>query len=470
MNNANRIINAFVIISLLFLLLTGFAAAATEIRTLDELMAIDDSAANLNLDYILMNDIDVSGSVSFMPIGTNSDPFTGKFDGNGYTISNITFIEPTTDYVGLFGFTDGASISNLSLKNIDLEGQDWVGGLIGYTNNTSVSQCSVENLDAYQISGREHTGGFVGHVKDSEISESYATSNVYGTIYAGGFVGRMAESKISKSYATGNVENTRRGGGFIGFMQFNSEISESYATGNATGNSYTAGFVGGIEQSKISKSYATGNVESESYIGGFAGTVVDAEISECYATGNANGISNFGGFVGHMASVFVPPTITDSFYIGTPDSNNNSKGFFVTSDELKKRDTFTTNGGYISTSWDISSSSHQVSVWYINEGNGYPKFEWYEPEQEPPAESKKGGTGTGSATIVNNTSPQNVQVVDNTPQNITPLQNKTPISEDVAEPEPTTPYWLLLLIGTLLSIFIFAIILYKRRKDEEVKE
>jgi len=136
---------------------------------------------------------------------------------------------------------------------------------------------------------------------------------------------------------------------------------------------------------------------------------------------------------------------------------------------LKKIDTFTNSPV---SSWIISPSPDSSFIWYIDEDNDYPRLYWsYQPPTPP--KNNSGGKGTGGATVVNTTPPQNIPVVDNAPQNITHVpdnttpQNITPIQENLIEPKATISPWLLLLIGALLSIFIFFIILYKRRKEDK---
>ena len=91
----------------------------------------------------LANDIDASTAGSwnlgtgFTPIGNNSTPFTGTFNGNSYTISNLFINLPTTNDVGLFGYTSGATIENVGLVNANITGQSGVGALVGYATNSS---------------------------------------------------------------------------------------------------------------------------------------------------------------------------------------------------------------------------------------------------------------------------------------------------------------------------------------------
>ena len=370
-----------------FLLMSGtaFAADPIQISTFEQLMAIDNSIENLSKDYILMNDIDVQNSTLFKPIGSNFDyttmgehkenPFTGTFNGNGYTISNITILDNTMTGVGLFGSTEGASISNLSLKNINLTGQHNVGGLVGMANTTSIMNCSVVNSDACLISGNGCVGGFVGVVGNSIVSDSYATSAIIGYSSVGGFVGAINNSTVFDSYATGNVEGVNSVGGFVGLIILSS-VSESYATGNIEGKNDVGGFVGGMwDSSSVSDSYAIGNAEGKEYVGGFVGSMQhsssifnsyaignaiikatnetksaignagdlavikptdicfggfagymhnNSSISKSYATGNAEGKESIGGFVGGMSESSM---VSESYATGNATGSNNVGGF-----------------------------------------------------------------------------------------------------------------------------------------------
>ncbi len=75
---------------------------------------LDDVRNNLSGSYRLMSDLDADTAGysgigdSFTPIGSRADPFTGTFNGNGHTISNLVIDGSGTDHVGLFGAIDRA--------------------------------------------------------------------------------------------------------------------------------------------------------------------------------------------------------------------------------------------------------------------------------------------------------------------------------------------------------------------------
>lgn len=136
----------------------GEQAAVIEIATAEELAAIND---NLSGNYVLTADIDLSGYDSFPMIGTyvmdensaeGEDPipemaFTGSFDGNGHTISNLN-IDASEDMAHMFGVglfacvAEGGSVRNVTLQNVNVKGMMLVGGAVGYAFH-----CTVDNVD-----------------------------------------------------------------------------------------------------------------------------------------------------------------------------------------------------------------------------------------------------------------------------------------------------------------------------------
>ena len=83
---------------------------------------------DLDASYILDNDLDLS-MVEWSPIGTEENPFTGRFNGNGHIISNLNIdmekdfdnIEDITIYVGMFGYISNAIIEKIGLENINYQ-------------------------------------------------------------------------------------------------------------------------------------------------------------------------------------------------------------------------------------------------------------------------------------------------------------------------------------------------------------
>lgn len=109
--------------------------------------------------YFLVNDINMKGA-RLEPIGiSESYPFSGKFDGNGKTISNFTIDCRGLEYGGFFGYTKDADVANLSLDYI-LKGNGGVtvGGMVGRISGGSFVNCQVR----LSMSPGMCTGGFCG--------------------------------------------------------------------------------------------------------------------------------------------------------------------------------------------------------------------------------------------------------------------------------------------------------------------
>ena len=88
--------------------LSNFGGEQTGIRTPAELDAIRNNLAG---NYYLENDIDMAG-MNWMPIGSDTDSFTGNFDGKGKRIKNLTISSNANKYIGLFGYAE------TTLKNV----------------------------------------------------------------------------------------------------------------------------------------------------------------------------------------------------------------------------------------------------------------------------------------------------------------------------------------------------------------
>ena len=214
---------------------------AGEIWTIED---IDNIRFNSWRDYVLMRDLDFEYAGSYEdpnnlpgfitgagwdPIGTSSIPFTGTFDGRGYTIFGLFINRPGGDYVGLFGRVDGGKVENVGLENMDVIGRDIVGGLVGENEGTVSNSYSTGSVSG----NSSYVGGLVGENRGT-VSNSFSTGDVSGNWYLGGLVGEN-RGTVSNSYSTGDVMRTSGAGtGFGGFVGqiANGTIEYSYSTGS----------------------------------------------------------------------------------------------------------------------------------------------------------------------------------------------------------------------------------------------
>jgi hypothetical protein len=237
-----------------------------------------------------------AGKTGWTPIGTDSsDPFTGTYDGGGFTISNLFIDRSDTDYQGLFGYTgSGAVLKNIGLEDVDITGKGSVGGLVGYNNNNNDGMIANSYATGVIVGHFDNVGGLVGW-NTGTVKSSYATGNVTGyRLNVGGLVGKNDGGTIENSYATGKVTGTNNNvGGLVGFNTNGGTIENSYATGDVTS---TGDRIGGL----------VGNNGHQDYI---------CTIEYSYATGSVTGntVGTVGGLVG-FNGVNKEHAITNSYW------------------------------------------------------------------------------------------------------------------------------------------------------------
>ncbi|MFI3253616.1 MAG: S-layer homology domain-containing protein [Eubacteriales bacterium] len=200
---------------------------------LKEITVNGDKVSYGAMHYKLMNNLDLGSIPDWTAIGnspyTASGPFKGTFDGNGYTIDNLTVTR--SYYTGLFGYIDTAGIvKNLSLTNVSVPAGTTAGG-IAENNYGTIHSCSVSG----NITGTTHSGGIAGYSNGS-IYNSYNTATIIsnGTGYApsaGGIAGTIGPSaKIENCYNIGVVSTSTSAkvGGIVGIMSSTSTIANNF--------------------------------------------------------------------------------------------------------------------------------------------------------------------------------------------------------------------------------------------------
>ena len=318
---------------------TPCANSRIEIATLAQLRRLSERSQDWSsaVTVVLTADIDASDTstwnvgdhdnnvatgpvpMGFSPVGSETNPFQGSFDGAGFAISNLTINRPANDNIGLFGYISGADITDLGVANASITGDEYVGGLVGYATSSSTITASYATGAVTGSGNFSYVGGLVGIADNSSITASYATGAVTGSgFFVGGLVGiAFNGSTITASYATGAVTGSRSYvGGLVGYLRDNSSITASYATGAVTGSvSYVGGLVGyALNSSTITASYATGAVTGSgnfSYVGGLVGIADNSSITASYATGAVTGSQLVGGLVGVASS---SSSITASYW------------------------------------------------------------------------------------------------------------------------------------------------------------
>ena len=231
-----------------------------------------DASAMLTADIDLKNYChaaeDGKELLSWIPIGNNYNKWKGKMDGQAHTISNL-YIKTAQNYVGLFGFTNGATIQDLIFDNAKVENVNttgtrtmYTGILAGYAYGDSPSHIKgIKTTNNCTVIGQKYTGGIVGCAKIN-LENCENRSSVKGTSLVGGIAGSSVEKNIKRCTNYGTVENNdERVGGIIGDA-YRASIEDCANYGKITSTDWYAGGIVGITRanSSIQNVFSYGDV------------------------------------------------------------------------------------------------------------------------------------------------------------------------------------------------------------------
>jgi hypothetical protein len=414
-----------------------------QIATKSNLLALAADTGNYDKCFILTADIELAGESFAQAViapdmdnegwgGFQGTKFTGVFDGNGKTISNLIITTTDQDYTGLFGYVDfdsGGQIKNLGVVNANIQGREYVGGLVGYHYNTSgtIESCYATGA----VSGNDNVGGLVGFSDYGIIISCYATASVSGTgtnsvgglmgqnfygsmtacyatgsvdgigTYIGGLTG-LNYGSMTSCYATGNVSGTDYVGGMAGWNDSES-LTFCHATGSVTAYSYAGGLLGwnfgsltscfatgavsgpgglygglvGVQQAgSIHSCYATGNVSgADNYIGGLIGENNQGQIQRCYSIGKPTGNTFVGGFCGSVVTGGSYDDTGNFWDTQTSGTTASAMGTGKTTVQMKTLTTFT----WVPASWDfINETMNGINDYWmmLRPGEDYPRLAW----------------------------------------------------------------------------------------------
>ena len=285
-----------------------------EIHSMEDFIAFRErvNGGETTLDAMLMTDLDfgadfaitpdgsatLAGGEIYVPVGTADNPYAGTFTGNGHALSSVYINDASASYQGVFGYTDGATISGVVLANAYCNGDENVGGIVGYARDTVISDCTVENLS---VLGLYRTGGIAGYAKYSAISDCSASGSVFCENAAGGIAGYLNQSTLDRCTSSVSVEGIYRTGGIAGYVN-TGKIRECRNLGAITGadpSDYTGGIAGSSNEGTIANCENRATIAGDSSIGGIVGYGISGEISACKNTGSVSGAYRVGGIAGY---------------------------------------------------------------------------------------------------------------------------------------------------------------------------
>ncbi len=278
---------------------SGTQSSPFLIETAAQFNAIGATPSHWSRQFKLIADIDLSelGEAAYNVIGTSrAESFSGVFDGNDCAISNLDLNSTRDRYIGLFGYV-GGQVKNLKLVDpiVFAQGSD-IGALAGYLDSGTITNCTAKNVD---VLGDDDIGGLVG-TSTGRIVNCGSTGIVAGDSYVGGLVGLVLDSTINTSYSRANVTGTLDVGGFAGKTgDETAVVNNCYATGDVGGDTYVGGLVGQVERGRANKSYSTGSVSGRQYVGGLTGFVrVLGNVIQCVWNTETSGQPTSSGGIG----------------------------------------------------------------------------------------------------------------------------------------------------------------------------
>ena len=242
---------------------SGSESDPYQISTLANLYWMTEESNRWSSHYIQIADIDAAETSSWFygagafTIGEFSSPFTGTYNGQGYSIENLNINRPETGSIGLFGKIQDAEVRNVRMTDASMTGAVSVGILSGMIVSSNVSNCQCFG----SVIGSEKIGALSGWGSSSNITEVYCSASATGYNYVGGLLG-YADNQciISNNYSRGTAVSERVTGGFIGSLSDPCSISNNYSTGLVTGDPlYLGGFIGNRNIEESTPSVITNN-------------------------------------------------------------------------------------------------------------------------------------------------------------------------------------------------------------------
>ena len=273
----------------------------------------DDLAARMKTNLILATDIDLSvltvnsysdaaandGTANWRPIGTPSAPYTGSFDGGGFSVTGLDIQRPQADYQGLFGTIAAKDGAGATVKNVtvtgSVTGKDCVAAIVACNIGGSLENC----VNQATVKANGKVGGVAGLNDGGTLTVCAGTATVESTedgSLVGGVVGQNKNSgTLIACYATGEVSGTgsqSRIGGVVGFNQ-NGDGTATARNGSTRGATAT-----GSNLYLCAGMATTLTGDAGAVVGGVTGTNSDGTLNACFTTTmdcKVDGGDNTGG-------------------------------------------------------------------------------------------------------------------------------------------------------------------------------
>ena len=309
------------------------------VEDVEQLQAIN---TNLSGNYALRNSIDATSTEQngFTSIGSDdSKAFTGNFDGIDYNIFGLT-IKNGRENTGLFGYTNNATINNVTLVGGSITGSNNVGAIVGSANNTTLTNV----VNSAAVSGNSNVGGIVGSADGTTVENAINTGTIEGNstreTNVGGLIGEMKDSSTADNYKSQIIGN-------------------SYNLGDVSGNGHNVGgLVGSASNSTIGNPSEVNGKPVEN-------------IETVYNRMDVTGAYNVGGIVGNMVGSTVQNTENSGTVLASGYTNGkyifhtDNAAFDGNGDKLGEKNVYIANAGGIAG----TSSGNSIITDVLNTGN-----------------------------------------------------------------------------------------------------
>ena len=217
------------------------------------------------------NQVSKSYFIEWEPIGTRWSPYTGTFDGQGYTISGLYFNNPHSSYVGLFGCIGAnGKISNVGVLDSYFQFSALGGGVCG-VNYGTVRDCKNTGF----VRGLATIGGVCG------LNEK----------------GGIIENSFNEGTVSGTDDNAQQVGGVSGYN--NGTIKSCYNTASVSGQESVGGVSGFNSVGTTTNCFNEGTVSGQKFVGGVCGNGCGVTTTNCFNEGTVSGQNFVGGVCGY---------------------------------------------------------------------------------------------------------------------------------------------------------------------------
>lgn len=191
--------------------------------------------------YIIISESLDFSDIEFTPIGNKNNPFSGIISANSVEISNISVTG--SEHLGIFGCTEDAVIEDMSIQDITVQGESYMGGVVGEAVRTNIRNVRVDGL----IREGNYIGGIIGKATSCFVDKCITEASLGNTNSSdiGGIVGNSSATGVINCTNKSSIAGFGSVGGIVGYVDETSYVKNCSNTSQFT-QSVIYGSLGGI--------------------------------------------------------------------------------------------------------------------------------------------------------------------------------------------------------------------------------